>query len=139
MTRPLLNYANKALPVNDYAVVADLQAWLDADPPADAARLLGHAMRLVDSAITTAMFTTDANGNATDLGVLAALRDATCAQVEDWMINGDETNSQDFVGQTTVEGMTVSRAGGRSKLRLCDRAQDILKAAKLVPGTVVPT
>lgn len=134
-----INYANGALPVNAYATADDLKAWLAADPPDDATRLLGHAQRLVDSALTSSMFTTDANGNPTDAGVIAALRDATCAQVEDWIVNGDETNSQDFVGMATVDGLTISRAGGRAKLRLCDRAYDILKAAKLKPGTVVPT
>jgi len=133
----MINYANGGLPLNDYATVADLHNWLDADEPVDSLRLIRHAQRLVDSAITSAMYKQDANGNPTDAGVLAALRDATCAQVEDWIINGDETSSLDKLGSLNMDGVAFTRSGGARKFRLCDRAIDILKAAKLVPGTVI--
>ena len=73
-----------------YASLEDLGAYLGAEVPADSQRLLARAMERVDYALTSSLYASDSNGNPTAATVLAALKLATCAQVEYWIANGDE-------------------------------------------------
>lgn len=79
-----------------YATAADLAAsdflpaGLTAPVGADAARLLSRASRMVDSLLRRAVYDVDADGLPTDTGVIAAVRDATCAQACWWLETGDE-------------------------------------------------
>lgn len=127
--------------VTPYATVDDLHAILGSTPPADSQRLLARAQELVDAALTSAMYTTDTNGNATDATVLAAMNKATCFQVQSWIASGDELNEMGQWSSFTIEGISASRGSGvgSRRYRLCDEAWDALRAAKLVPGTVFPT
>lgn len=122
-----------------YATAADLEAFLGAPPPATAERLLDRATELVDAALTSAMYSVDTNGNATDATVIAAMNKATCAQVESWLASGDEFDELGAWKSYTMAGLSVSREAPGRHSRLCDRSLDALRAAKLIPGTVFPT
>lgn len=56
--------------------------------PDNAGALLRVASRLVDAATVTTVYATDSDGRATDPRLLAALRDATCAQAAAWAALG---------------------------------------------------
>lgn len=128
--------------ITPYATLDDLGAYLGSEPPADCARLLARAQDLVDAAMTGSMYAIDAAGeNPTDAAVVAALRKATCAQVEWWLADGDEFDQMTKFSSFSIEGISVARASGVGprQYRLCDRAWDALRAAKLLPGTVFST
>lgn len=69
-----------------YATTADLQAapWSISPLPANAARQLAYASRLVRAATRSAVYATDSTGAPTDAAVIAGFRDAVCAQVTAW-------------------------------------------------------
>lgn len=127
--------------ITPYATADDLGAYLGTEPPADSDRLLIRAQELIDATLTSAMYTSDSNGNPTDATVIGALRQATCAQVEYWITNGDELGTLDKYSSYSIEGISVSRGnvGSSRQYRLCDRSWDVLRAAKLAPGTVFST
>lgn len=101
-------------------------------------RMLAHAQEVVDAALTSGMYTSDTNGNPTDATVIAALKLATCAQVEWWITTGDEFDQMSQYASFSIEGISATRVGARHD-RLCDRAWDALRVAKLLPGTVFST
>lgn len=72
-----------------YATVADLQAYMLATPPPEGQRMLARASDLLDTYLNTAVYTTDVNGNPTDTSIIAAFKDAVCAQVEWWAAGND--------------------------------------------------
>jgi len=129
-----------------YASLADLSAYLGgAEPPATATRLLLRAQDLIDTALISSLFAIDdpTTGNPTDAGVLAALKKATCAQVEFWITNGDELDELGQWQSFSIEGISATRRAddSRRRERLCDRARDALRApqvsgAPLLPGWV---
>lgn len=127
--------------INAYANADDLGAYLGTEPPADSDRLLIRAQELIDATLTSAMYTSDTNGNPTNAAVIGALKQATCAQVEYWLSVGDELGTLDKFNSYSIEGISVSRGnvGMSRSYRLCDRSWDVLRAALLVPGTVFST
>lgn len=114
-----------------HATLADLTEWLGATPPANGERLLRRASELVDAHTTTEYDTDDVTGLATDseeCGYLAALRDATCAQVEQWILAGEHNDIDGMAGQdVSVGGLSVTRPR-----RLAPRAATILRNADLL-------
>lgn len=70
-----------------YATNEDLAAapWLVTEPPANVARLLAYASQLVRGATRSALYDTDTDGKPTDTKVIAAFKDAVCAQVSTWV------------------------------------------------------
>jgi len=114
--------------MNPYATTADLDAFLGAAGPADADRLLLRASELLD-AVVVAAFEVDADTELpTDTDIAAALRDAACAQVEQWVEVG-EANAIDGLHGTSF---ALSGYSGRRAPRLAPRARDILHAAGLL-------
>lgn len=96
------------------------------DPPHDVDRLLERASELLDDYLRTAVFDVDDDtGLPTDADVIAALRDATCAQVEFWLA-GDEED--DILGPVDAVGMAGVTAKGRE---LAPRAARKLREAGL--------
>jgi hypothetical protein len=111
-----------------FATMADLMAYTGEDSlgPGDERRL-ERATILVASQLSAAYYTTDSSGNPTDAGVLVALRNAVCAQVEYWRVTGDEFGAQGMY--RSAPGAQVGRGVqvlGTGKQRLCPRAMDEL-------------
>ncbi|MET9510760.1 hypothetical protein ABZX62_20260 [Streptomyces flavidovirens] len=67
-----------------FATVAELETYTGTTAPANAARLLARASRLVSAATKAALYDVDASGYPSDTDVRDAFRDATCAQVDVW-------------------------------------------------------
>lgn len=64
-----------------YATPQELAAWLELDePPAGASQALRDASLAVDMLLVGAVYAVDDEEQPTDPKVIAALRDATCAQ-----------------------------------------------------------
>ena len=97
-------------------------------PPRDLARLLERASELIDDATKTAWYATDAGGLPTDVGVLAAFRDATCAQVEFWLA-GDEED--DVLGPVKEVSFGTVKATPECVYVLAPRAARFLREAGL--------
>lgn len=86
-----------------YATVLELETYLHGDAPSDAERLLDRASELIRS---IALGVTDPEDAAT----IELLRDATCAQVEQWIISGEDQaisgrykNTEVSIGSLTVK------------------------------------
>lgn len=137
-----------AYPYTPYAVEADVVGFMSAhapipNPPYDTAeinRLILRACELVDNWLNKYAFATDTIGNPTDPTVLNALNGAVCAQVESWILSGDELNEMGQWSEFSVEGVTMTRSGDSDTVRrqrLCARAYDYLQSipASTGPGT----
>ena len=96
--------------------------------PADIDRLLMRASELVDNTVTLAYAVDDTDELPTDTDLAAALRDATCAQVEAWQEVGE---SNDVDGLAGVDISVGSYSGPRAP-KLAPRAFRILQNAGLV-------
>jgi hypothetical protein len=72
-----------------YATRDDLEAWTQTDVPDNVDQLLRRASSIITRAIQGAIYVTnDLTGLPTDAAVIAALRDATCAQAAIWTATG---------------------------------------------------
>lgn len=119
-----------------YATSEELATWLGTDAPAGADRLLTIASHRIKRVIRHALYDTDDDGEATDEDVIAALRDATCAQVQYMTVTGDETGATRgatalSLGSASVSFAAPTERGGEPGLS--DVAADILINAGLVP------
>lgn len=107
--------------------------WLPADIltsiEADAPRLLARASEVIAEAVTTG-YSVDLDGNPYDTTVADALRNATCAQVEQWMEVGEENDIAGYHRSTAVSTQGLSLAGLPASL--APRARRILRAAGLM-------
>ena len=114
-----------------HATLGELEEWINATPPANADRLLLRASDLIDFAVTTSFAIDEDTGLATDeeeCGYAAALRDATCAQVEQWIMSGEVNDIDGMAGQqVTVGGMSVTRPK-----RIAPRSIQLLNMAGLL-------
>jgi hypothetical protein len=95
-----------------YATPTDLSAWTGAAAPANATQLIRSASRLVRQATSVAFYAVDAQLMPTDTGLVQAFKDATCAQVTLWAVNGIDPSS----GGITAAGVLKARAIGTAKL-----------------------
>lgn len=88
-----------------YASEAELTAWLPAGTSVDdAPRLLARATEVIDGAVMAAFDVDDATDLPTDTDVAAALRDATCAQVEFWAEVGEDHDVAGMAGRRVSVG-----------------------------------
>lgn len=117
-----------------HATEADLANWLassDFTPPtgAKAQHLLNRATGLVNAKVV-AYYPTDEAGVPTETYVKDALRDATCAQVEQWLSVGEDNDYDGYPADTSVaaNGTAVSDRPAR----LAPRARDLLRDAGLM-------
>lgn len=122
-----------------YATTADLANFLQDVPPANARKLLVQASRDIERATKTAIYDTDTNGFPTDAAVLAAFRDATCAQAEWWAETGDSLGVNGQWGDVKIGSVAL---GGRASTsgtggQLTANAATILELADLLPGHVL--
>ncbi|MFJ4585321.1 hypothetical protein [Streptomyces echinatus] len=126
-----------------YATPEQLAAWTGQPAPADAERLLARAGEDVDSALLTAVYPVDDDGDPLDTEIQAALRDATCAQVEYQLAGGDDGTGAAgqwdsvSIGPVSLSGRS-SRTSATTGVELAPRADRILRRAGLTPGCVMP-
>jgi hypothetical protein len=95
------------------------------DPPEDLDRLLEQASTVIDDNTRTAIYDVDDDDLPTDTDVIAAFRDATCAQVEFWITSDEEDDILGPVDSVSLGGVS---AKGRE---LAPRAARILRVAGL--------
>jgi hypothetical protein len=119
-----------------YATSTELATWLGTAAPANADRLLTIAAHRIKRVIRHALYDTDTDGEATDEDVIAALRDATCAQVQYMTVTGDETGATRGATALSLGAASVSFAAPTDRdgePGLSDVAADILINAGLTP------
>lgn len=102
------------------------QSYVELVDPDDISRLLLRASELVDGAVRQPYDVNSTTGIAVDADVAAALRDAVCAQVEQWVEVGEE-NAVDGLA-----GTPRSIGGGVRAPELAPRALRLLLNAGLV-------
>ena len=126
-----------------YATEAELATWLGTAAPTGAARLLRDASLEVDEMLLTAHYRVDHDGKPTDPVVIAALRDATCAQAEHRADYGDEVDVA-LAGEAVSLGSLSFGGTGKSGIgnssagipQHSPAALRILRVAGLVPGGI---
>lgn len=125
-----------------YATPEALAVWLGVPAPPEAERLLARAGEDIDSALLTAIYCVDDDGDPTDPQIAAALGSATCAQVEHWLAAGDDGTGAAgkwdsvSIGPVSLSGRAAS-ASGASGVELAPRAARALRRAGLTPGRVM--
>lgn len=124
-----------------YATEDDFEEHLKPEPvPAGAARLLRDASLEVDEMLLTAHYNVDHDGRPTQPHVIAALRDATCAQAEHRHTYGDEIESQEASESISLGPLSFGgRRGGTAPGGVpqhSPKALRYLRLAGLVPGGI---
>lgn len=124
-----------------YATSVELQAFVGASValPADSDRLLKRATDLVraqsrgrgDTAYDAVIAGT---GDADDQVVKSALTNATCAQVEYWMLEGESVDIGGSAQSYSIGSVSVQR--GRAPSRISERAKDFLFLSGLLSRAV---
>jgi hypothetical protein len=117
-----------------HATEAQLVAWLpDGTAPtgAEATRLLARASQLVDDHVLSG-YAVDEFGKPSLLEVRDALRDATCAQVEEWLEVGEENDTAGYPAATSISGTGLSVT--HMPAVLAPRARRALRVAGLMRG-----
>ncbi|MFD6889294.1 hypothetical protein [Streptomyces sp. NPDC059957] len=124
-----------------YATPEQFATYTGQPAPADAERLLARAGEDIDSALLTAVYPVDEDGDPLDAKIAAALAAASCAQVEYWVAAGDDgTGAQGrwdsvSIGPVSLSGRAASTSGA-SGVELAPRAARELRRAGLTPGWV---
>lgn len=120
-----------------YATVEDLGAFLGSEPPSGAQKMLQDASDLLDDALISAYYTTDAEGAPTDPVVMAGFKRAVCQQVEWWTNNGVDSSQTGAWTSFSIEGISVTRDLANVRSRLCDAAYSTLR--QITSGSPYPT
>lgn len=113
-----------------YATTADLQAFLGNTValPTDAGRLLIRASELIDK-VTMGRIDTAKPAHVT------AARKAVCAQVEFWMVEGEERDISGPIQGLTAGKVQMQFGAGDNRITpayLCSRARNFLLLAGLL-------
>ncbi|MHA3724324.1 hypothetical protein ACXR2T_10635 [Leucobacter sp. HY1910] len=125
-----------------YATETEFEEWLGTTAPHGAARLLRDASLEVDDMLITAVYAVDHDDRPTEPRVIAALRDATCAQAEYRDEHGSEVDALSAGESVKLGplGFGGAFSSAPSPLRQLPRfnpaALRILRVAGLIPGTV---
>lgn len=134
-----------------YATVDQLEAWLQAPVPDNAAARIRSASILVRSATRLDYYDVDVNNMPTDATILAAFQNATCAQVAMWIgagidpaaglagvigTSGPVTSTGVLTGRVTYDGAAITSQSNINALQdavqgLCPEASEILLEAGL--------
>ncbi|KFK89981.1 hypothetical protein IX27_02800 [Streptomyces sp. JS01] len=124
-----------------YATPEQLAAWTGQPAPADAERLLARAGEDIDSALLTAIYRVDEDGDPLDPEVRTALANATCAQVEFQLAAGDDgTGAGGQWDSVSIGPVSLSGRSSRTAaagVELAPRADRALRRAGLTPGRVI--
>lgn len=118
---------------------ADLQHLLPVEP--EATRLLTSASKLISRATMTSVYDTvpDGSGMPSDPNILAAFRDATCAQALWWLETGDELGEAGQYASMSIGSVSLSR-GTRTPppgQQLAPQAETELYDGQLLTGSIV--
>lgn len=124
-----------------YATPQELAAWLDLDePPAGASQALRDASLAVDMLLVGAVYAVDGEEQPTDPKVIAALRDATCAQAA-FKPKGSNTPAPEGGKVASVKVDKVSKTyavspttGAIVEDTYSAQAANILRIAGLIPA-----
>lgn len=123
-----------------YATVAELEEYTGVDTIDDAERKLDRASDLLDEVLVGVFYDVDASEDPTDATVIAAFRNAVCAQVEWWEETGDELGGLEQFSSVGIGSVSLVRANSATKGtppgRLCARALAYLRVAGLTPVAV---
>lgn len=98
--------------------------------PADIDRLLERASELLDSIVTATFDLDEVTELPTDGDTAAALRRATCFQVEFWERVGEENDIDGLAGSQVA----IGHYQGRRSPIVAPRAKRILRGAGLIGG-----
>lgn len=124
-----------------YATPEQLATWTGQPAPADAERLLARAGEDIDSALLTAIYPVDEDGDPLDPEIRAALANATCAQVEFQLAGGDDgTGAGGQWDSVSIGPVSLSGRSSRTAaagVELAPRADRALRRAGLTPGRVI--
>lgn len=125
-----------------YATTADLAHWLGTAPPADSRRKLARASRDVGRATRLAVYAVDDNDLPTDTKLIAAFKEAVCAQVE-WQVDNTPDEGMDGYSEVKIGSVVLKRdataiaiAAAVQAGELAPDAHAILEAAGLLSGVV---
>jgi hypothetical protein len=124
-----------------YATAEELAAYTGQPAPADATRLLARASEDIEDALLTAIYDTDDAGAPTDPDIIAALSEATCAQVEYQQATGDDGTGAAgrwdsvSIGPVSLSGRKDAPRGA-GDVDLAPRADRALRRAGLLPGVI---
>lgn len=124
-----------------YATAADLVTYTGQAAPDDATALLVKASRFLDSNVfRLCWYEVDAAGIPANAIVLAAFRDATCAQVAWWGELGDSTGAvgagwgEVRIGSVILNRSATAVSGGDSPARqFAPEVWDVLQSSDLKP------
>jgi hypothetical protein len=116
-----------------HATAEQLAAYTGQPAPADADRLLQRATETVDRHVLVSYDVEAQTGLAVDAAKAAALRDATCAQVEYWQECAEE---DDILGAPAALQVGPLRVDETHTGPLAPRARRHLALAGLLSGAV---
>lgn len=119
-----------------YATAADLAEYLGqpeptGEPSPDTVRLLHRASEHLDPYLSLCRYRTDPAGYPLDPWIRDALRDATCAQVEQWNEVGESEAIAGYSSDTAISYGRVSTS--RRPSRVAPRAVAALTSAGIRP------
>lgn len=122
-----------------YATIAELDAYLGRPAPEDATRLIDRASVIVAANVRRYVATDATTLLPTDATEAAALRDAVCAQIEQWLAGGDSISENT---EQTIDGVVLESIGGSADplanvgTDIAPAALTILRSAGLTGGAV---
>lgn len=124
-----------------YATSAELAAYTGQAAPDGAALLLTRASQMLDAQVfRMCWYVVDSDGMPTDPLVLAAFRDATCAQVQWWDDLGDSIGAAGAgwggvkIGSVQLDRSVTAVSGADSPSRqLAPQVGDALASPDLTP------
>lgn len=131
-----------------YATLAEYRDWLDDQTVDVSDALFARASEIIDEALIGAVYAVDTvTQKPTDTAELEAVRDATCAQVQWLLANGDTTGTGSDATYKTVSIGSVS-LGERtnavassvttvSGVPLAPGVVRVLRVAGLLPASVM--
>lgn len=102
-----------------YATSSDLTSWTGGSAPANADQLLRSASLMIGEATRADIYPVDGTELPTDADLLAAFRDACCAQVATWAALGIDPN----LGVAADDGMATRKSIGTATVERHPTAQ----------------
>ncbi|VXB82122.1 hypothetical protein [Aeromicrobium sp. 9AM] len=131
-----------------YATLADYRNWLDDQTVDVSDALFARASEVIDEVLIGAVYAIDDNTQLPTLTAqIEAIRDATCAQVQWGLANGDTTGTGTAtewdsvaIGSVKLSGkktLASSPMTTRSGASVAPDAVRVLRIAGLLPATVL--
>lgn len=114
-----------------YATSDDLSSWTGAAAPSNAVQLLRTASLAVQEATQTAFYAVDEADAPTDATVIAAFRDATCAQAAAMIAQAVDPLAG---GTYSSDGVEQSVGIGTARVQFADAAEAIEAQQQLLQG-----